>query len=77
MISKQQDKCINLSNSELTNVGIYSISHALIDGCCAAIIAANIALGKYDLGILSYYIVLYNIVAFALQAPVGLIVDKL
>jgi len=77
MICEQQERYINLSKTEWTNVVIYSISHGLIDACCAAIIAANIALGSKNLGELSFCIVLYNTIAFALQAPVGLIVDKL
>lgn len=77
MICEQQEDNLRLGKMELTNVAVYSISHGLIDACCAAIIGANIALAGKNLSELSFSIVLYNTLAFALQAPVGLIVDKL
>lgn len=59
------------------NLSVYSIAHALIDASCAAIIAADIASGKADLRQISFYVVLYNTIAFALQAPLGFIADRI
>ncbi|MGE5627906.1 MAG: hypothetical protein ACM3X7_07285 [Solirubrobacterales bacterium] len=77
MICEQQDSYIKLGKMELTKVAIYSISHGLIDACCAAIIGANILLAGKNLTELTFSIVMYNIIAFALQTPVGLVVDKI
>lgn len=65
------------NNIKAANLLVYSCTHALIDGSCAAIIAANIAWGKMDLVQISFYIVLYNTIAFALQVPIGLMADKI
>ncbi|HEY5561675.1 MAG TPA: hypothetical protein VIK72_07970 [Clostridiaceae bacterium] len=48
-----------------------------MDASCAAVIAANIVLGKMDLAQISFYIILYNTIAFALQTPLVLIVDNI
>ncbi|MEI7497810.1 MAG: hypothetical protein WCK11_00820 [Candidatus Falkowbacteria bacterium] len=56
---------------------VYGLSHALIDFCCAATIFSLIALKKLDTTTAFNLIIWYNILAFGLQAPLGLIVDKL
>lgn len=61
----------------IVNLSVYSVVHALIDASCAAIIAADISLGKADLGSISFYVVLYNIIAFAFQAPLGFMADRM
>lgn len=66
-----------LDRISFTNLLTYSIIHAIVDASCSAIIASNVAIGKWNLKELSFYIVLYNILAFAFQAPLGYIVDIL
>jgi hypothetical protein len=65
------------NNIKLTNLLTFSFTHAIIDASCAAIIASSILSGKVDLRELSFYIILYNTIAFALQVPIGLIVDSI
>lgn len=77
MVTEFQKNNIITNNIRLTNLLVYSSTHALIDASCAAIIAANIAWGKTDLRLISFYIILYNTIAFALQVPIGLIVDNI
>ena len=76
MKGKSQENSMVTNNARITNLLIYSITHALIDASCAAIIAANLALRNTDLMQISFYIVVYNTLAFALQVPIGLIVDR-
>lgn len=61
----------------IVNLSVYSVVHALIDASCAAIITADIASGKADLGKISFYVVLYNVIAFAFQAPLGFAADRI
>lgn len=55
-------------------IGAYSVAHAIVDFCCAAVIYSFI--GSTDTGFLLKLAVLYNILAFGLQSIFGLIVDK-
>lgn len=61
----------------LSNISVYSFTHALIDATCAAVVFAMFALNKLDLQTFAYFIILYNVLAFSLQSPFGLLVDKL
>jgi hypothetical protein len=76
MVIKSQENIMITNSIRLANLLAYSITHALIDASCAAIIAANIVSGKTDLIQISFYIMLYNTIAFALQVTIGLIVDS-
>ena len=59
------------------NVILYGITHALVDAACAGVIFANVASKSLDMKYLVLLIVLYNILAFGLQAPMGFIADNL
>lgn len=53
----------------------YSITHALIDATCAGFILS--LLGHIDNSQFFYMVIIYNIIAFGLQAPFGYIADIL
>jgi len=56
-------------------ISIYGFTHALVDATCIAVIFSNLnTASDSDLYI---GIILYNILAFGLQAPFGFIADKL
>ena len=75
MVNELEVNNITTKGTLITNLLAYSITHGLIDASCAAVIAANIVQGSMDLAQISFYIVLYNTLAFALQTPIGIIVD--
>jgi len=60
-----------------SNISVYSISHALVDATCAGLIFAIFFLNLLELQTFFYLVILYNVLAFALQSPFGLLVDKL
>lgn len=53
----------------------YSIAHALVDMVCIAGVYTMFNSFRMTVGEFLPYILLYNFIAFALQAPVGLLVD--
>ncbi len=59
----------------LNNISAYSLSHALIDATCAAVLFAIVALDQQPAHHLFYMIVLYDVIAFATQPLFGLAVD--
>ncbi|MFH1182332.1 MAG: hypothetical protein V1702_05210 [Candidatus Woesearchaeota archaeon] len=61
----------------ITNIAIYSLTHALVDAACAAIIFTIFFLNLLELQIFVYLVILYNVLAFALQSPFGLLADKM
>ncbi len=61
----------------LTNISIYSLTHALVDATCAALIFAILSMKSLDFQTFVYLVILYNVLAFALQSPFGLLVDKM
>lgn len=60
----------------LSNLTLYSLSHALVDAACAATLFAVVALDRYDSPFLFTMIVGYDALAFAVQPLFGLLVDR-
>ena len=58
--------------NKLSNLLVYGSSHALVDATCAGI-AFSMTVSNEQF---FYFIVLYNLLAFGLQLPIGLISDK-
>ncbi len=59
----------------LSNILVYSASHALVDATCAATLFAIVTLGQTGSQDLFYFVVLYNVIAFSTQPIWGLLVD--
>ncbi len=60
----------------LSNIAVYSVSHALVDATCAATLFAVVASGQDELRNLSQLVILYDILAFSPQPLLGLVADK-
>ena len=58
------------------SISVYGVTHALVDGACAATVFAIGSLGHIESQNLFYPIVVYSTVAFATQPLFGLLVDK-
>lgn len=60
----------------ISNLAVFGSTHALIDATSAAVVFA--AMGIYGIGLeaLFGFIVLYNVLAFSLQAVFGIVLDK-
>ena len=58
------------------NILIYSLAHALVDAACAAVVFYLFKINIIGQDSLAILIVLYNFLAFGLQAPLGFLVDK-
>jgi FSR family fosmidomycin resistance protein-like MFS transporter len=56
-------------------LAVYGISHFFVDACCAALLTDIWLAGIYTAERVLYLYILYNSLAFAAQAPLGLIVD--
>jgi FSR family fosmidomycin resistance protein-like MFS transporter len=56
----------------VTYLSVYGITHALVDASCILLILGGIDVKDN----LLTYILLYNILAFGLQMPLGLLIDK-
>ncbi len=59
----------------LSNIAVYSISHALVDATCAATIFAIVASSQSESQSLFQLIVIYDVIAFSIQPVFGLLVD--
>jgi FSR family fosmidomycin resistance protein-like MFS transporter len=59
----------------LSNISVYSLSHALVDAACAATVFGIGATGRAEPRDLILLIILYNVLAFATQPVFGLMVD--
>jgi MFS transporter, FSR family, fosmidomycin resistance protein len=59
----------------LSNISVYSVSHALVDATCAAIIFGIAAISQDDPSILFQLILIYSVIAFSTQPIFGLLVD--
>jgi FSR family fosmidomycin resistance protein-like MFS transporter len=55
----------------------YSFIHGLIDLCCAMLVLSSLLFNHFTLQDSFICVVIYNVVAFGLQAPLGVLVDKL
>src|SRR5512138_105562 len=62
-------------NIVVSNILVYSLSHALVDATCAATLFAIAALGRTEPQDLFYVVVFYNVIAFSTQPMLGLLVD--
>ncbi len=62
-------------NSIITLLG-FSIIHGIIDLCCALVVFSALLRNIYSADSAFFYIIAYNIIAFGLQAPLGILVDK-
>ena len=60
-----------------SNLLTYSFAHAAVDATCAAVLLSNYSALKSDADYFVFLILLYNVLAFSLQAPFGLLFDKL
>ncbi len=63
-------------NTVLSNITVYSIAHGIVDCACAATIFAIFSMNLLSLQSFGMLVLIYNILAFALQAPFGLLIDK-
>jgi FSR family fosmidomycin resistance protein-like MFS transporter len=61
----------------LTNISVYAITHGLIDATCASLLFAIFFLNMLEFQSFVYLLILYNVLAFALQSPFGLLIDKI
>lgn len=59
----------------VATISVYSISHALVDATCGAILFAIVASGQAEPQDLFQLIVLYNVLAFSTQPIFGLLAD--
>lgn len=66
------------NNRELiiSNITVYSITHALVDSACAAVVF-NCAFNGVEKEYLIFLVILYNFLAFGLQPILGFMTDKL
>ena len=62
--------------STLANLSVYGASHFLVDAICAGTIFSLLAKST-NLPELALFIVIYNILAFGLQLPLGILSDKI
>jgi FSR family fosmidomycin resistance protein-like MFS transporter len=56
-------------------VALYGIAHLLVDACCAAATFRTAAVASVRPDTFLALLLLYHVVAFGLQAPLGLVVD--
>jgi FSR family fosmidomycin resistance protein-like MFS transporter len=56
---------------------LLGLVHALVDGASAFLIYRDLGAGRFDHGTVVMLVVLYNLLAFAGQAPAGLVADAL
>lgn len=59
------------------NAAIYGITHGLVDAACAALLFGYMAGNRLESGWLGFLVILYNVLAFALQPLLGLAADRL
>ncbi|MCP4354268.1 MAG: MFS transporter [Proteobacteria bacterium] len=61
-------------NTQVKHIAIYTITHALVDACCAGLIFSSVS--NYELNYAAAAIIIYNLVAFGSQPIFGMITDK-
>ena len=57
-------------------IAVYGLAHAAVDAACAFAVFSLLSASRFDLAVFSSLVILYNILAFGLQAPLGLAVDR-
>jgi len=55
----------------------YSIIHAIVDFVSVTMVLASVFLSSFNLELAVIIVIVYNLSAFGLQAPIGILVDKL
>lgn len=58
-------------------LSVFSLTHALVDAACAAMVFGAFKNSSLGIEYSAFLLILYNVTAFALQAPIGLAADKL
>ena len=58
------------------NLAGYSVVHGIVDLSCAAIVFGTLLFHGTNVHDVFIFVIVYNLLAFALQAPFGLLVDK-
>jgi FSR family fosmidomycin resistance protein-like MFS transporter len=59
-----------------SNLSIYGFSHAVVDAASIAVVLSLSQIHNLDLDVFFALVLLYNVLAFGFQVPVGLIMDK-
>lgn len=73
-----QKKDLSKINSQIiTNLSVYSVSHALVDAACGAVLFGGVSQNKLTVEYFAFLVALYNVLAFALQPAFGAVVDNL
>jgi hypothetical protein len=63
------------SRNRIGNMMLFSAVHALVDASCAAVIFGYQARNNLDIQYFAFLVVLYNVLAFAFQPPLGYLMD--
>ncbi len=61
----------------INNLAVYGLAHAAVDGVCAAVLFSMLRAEVFSLVTIGYLFLAYNVIAFGLQAVVGVLVDRL
>lgn len=64
-------------NSIKSSLGVFSLSHLVVDFACFYILMGNFSLEAGSAVLVNAGFLLYNFCAFALQVPIGFLADKL
>ena len=59
-----------------SNLAVYGLAHAVVDATCAALIFSLLNFGIASGSYFIFLVIFYNILAFGLQTPIGLVTDK-
>jgi len=63
------------NNLTITLLG-YSVIHGIIDLSCATVVFSSLLHHNFNLSNIFVFVVIYNLIAFGLQAPFGFLVDR-
>ena len=61
----------------VTNISVFGITHAIIDMASVGLVFETNFIGHLSPERFGFFIVIYNLLAFALQSPLGFIVDEI
>jgi len=65
-----------MDKKTVSNLAVYGLAHAVIDATCAAVIFSLLNLNAISSKYFFYLVILYNVLAFGLQAIIGLYIDN-
>jgi FSR family fosmidomycin resistance protein-like MFS transporter len=68
---------VNSLDFVFSNLLLYGAAHALVDAICASVLTSLAVFGGAGPERAFLFYLLYNFLAFAVQAPVGLLLDKI